>query len=240
MRVAIIGVGNVGKALGTATIAAGHSVVLAASDPAHAAAAAESVGATAAASNTEAVQGADLVVLAVPGSAVRAVATEIADAVGSGVVVDSTNPLNATYTDLDIEGVSGAADLQALLPSAKVVKAFNTVFASRYAAPTENGEAVDLYIAGDHADAKSGVAELGASLGFPAAGCRRPADGALVGGTGVPEHHPQCRQWLGVADRVAARGSYDDRTVTGQFAAPEVVQQSSAIPRSSPTASECC
>jgi len=28
MRVAIIGVGNVGKALGTATIAAGHSVVL--------------------------------------------------------------------------------------------------------------------------------------------------------------------------------------------------------------------
>jgi predicted dinucleotide-binding enzyme len=148
-------------------------VVLAASDPAHAAAAAESVGATAAASNTEAVQDADLVVLAVPGSAVRAVATEIADAVGSGVVVDSTNPLNATYTDLDIEGVSGAADLQALLPSAKVVKAFNTVFASRYAAPTENGEAVDLYIAGDHADAKSGVAELGASLGF------RPLD---VGG----------------------------------------------------------
>jgi predicted dinucleotide-binding enzyme len=140
MRVAIIGVGNVGKALGTATIAAGHSVVLAASDPAHAAAAAESVGATAAASNTEAAQGADLVVLAVPGSAVRAVATEIADAVGSGVVVDSTNPLNATYTDLDIEGVSGAADLQALLPSAKVVKAFNTVFASRYAAPTETAK----------------------------------------------------------------------------------------------------
>ncbi len=173
MRVAIIGVGNVGKALGAAAVAAGHSVVLTASDPAHAAAAAESVGATAAGSNTEAVQGADLVVLAVPGSAVGAVATEIADAVGSGVVVDSTNPLNATYSDLDIAGVSGAADLQAALPQAKVVKAFNTVFASRYAAPTEAGEALDLYIAGDDAAAKSTVAELGASLGF------RPLD---VGG----------------------------------------------------------
>ena len=115
MRVAIIGVGNVGKALGSAAVAAGHSVVLTASDPAHAVAAAQAVGATAAASNAEAVRGADLVVLAVPGGAVRAVAAEIADAVGSGVVVDSTNPLNATYSDLDIQGVSGAADLQALL-----------------------------------------------------------------------------------------------------------------------------
>jgi ketol-acid reductoisomerase len=106
MRVAIIGVGNVGKALGSAAVAAGHSVVLTASDPAHAVAAAQAVGATAAASNAEAVRGADLVVLAVPGGAVRAVAAEIADAVGSGVVVDSTNPLNATYSDLDIQGVS--------------------------------------------------------------------------------------------------------------------------------------
>ena len=47
------------------------------------------------------------------------------------------------------------------------------MFASRWAAPTENGESLDLYIAGDDADAKSGVAELGASLGF------RPLD---VGG----------------------------------------------------------
>jgi len=173
MRVAIIGAGNVGKALGTAATAAGHSVVIAASDPAHAAAAAESAGAIAAASNVDAVEGADLVVLAVPGSAVSAVAAEIADAVGTGIVVDATNPLNATYTDLDIVGVSGAADLQALLTAAKVVKAFNTVFASRHAAPTENGEALDLYIAGDDATAKAAVAELGASILF------RPLD---VGG----------------------------------------------------------
>jgi predicted dinucleotide-binding enzyme len=47
-----------------------------------------------------------------------------------------------------------------------VVKAFNTVFPARHAAPTENGEPLDLYIAGDDADAKAKVAEFGASLGF--------------------------------------------------------------------------
>ena len=116
---------------------------------------------------------ADVVILAVPHAAVAGIAVDLGPALAGKVVVDATNPLNATYTDLDIVGVSGAADLQALLTAAKVVKAFNTVFASRHAAPTENGEALDLYIAGDDATAKATVAELGASIGF------RPLD---VGG----------------------------------------------------------
>jgi predicted dinucleotide-binding enzyme len=166
MQIAVIGAGNVGTALSRAAVAAGHSVTIAAADAEHAAAAAAATGAVVAASNAEAAQGADLVVLAVPGSAVSVVADEIADAVGGGVVVDSTNPLNASFTDLDIAGASGAADLQERLPQAKVVKAFNTVLAARHAAPTENGEPLDLYIAGDDADAKAKVAEFGASLGF--------------------------------------------------------------------------
>lgn len=166
MQVAIIGAGNVGSALAKAAVAAGHSVTVAAVDPAHADAAAAAAGATAAATNVEAVTGADLAVLAVPGSAVVAVADEIAAAVGAGIVIDSTNPLNATFSGLDIVGTSGAADLQQRLPEAKVVKAFNTVFAARHAAPTEDGEPLDLYIAGDDVDAKAKVAEFGASLGF--------------------------------------------------------------------------
>jgi 8-hydroxy-5-deazaflavin:NADPH oxidoreductase len=166
MQIAVIGAGNVGTAVSRAAVAAGHSVTISAADPEHAAAAAAATGAAAAASNAEAARGADLVVFAVPGSAVSMVADEIADTVAGGVVVDSTNPLNASFTDLDIAGASGAADLQARLPQAKVVKAFNTVFAARHAAPTENGEPLDLYIAGDDADAKAKVAEFGASLGF--------------------------------------------------------------------------
>ena len=47
-----------------------------------------------------------------------------------------------------------------------VVKAFNTVFAGRYAAPTENGESLQVLLAGDDADARARVAELATSLGF--------------------------------------------------------------------------
>lgn len=66
MNIAIIGAGNVGKALATSIVKAGHTVTLSASDPSHAQESAQATGARAAASNREAVQGADLVILAVP------------------------------------------------------------------------------------------------------------------------------------------------------------------------------
>lgn len=165
MRVAVIGAGNIGAAISRAAVSAGHAVNVTAADPDHAAATAATTGAVAA-SNVEAVRGADIVVLAVPGRVVNAVAGEIANAVGGGVVVDATNPLNATGNDLDIAGVSGAADLQTKLPHSKIVKAFNTVFAASYAQPGDDPEPLDLYIAGDDAAAKVKVAELGSSMGF--------------------------------------------------------------------------
>jgi 8-hydroxy-5-deazaflavin:NADPH oxidoreductase len=166
MKIAVIGAGNVGTSLARAAVAAGHTVTLSAGTPEKAAAVAGTVGAVAATSNGDAVPGADLVVLAVPHSAVAAVAAEIRDVAAGIPVVDATNPLNATYSDLVIDGTSAAGDLQALLPASPVVKAFNTVFASRYAAPTEDGRALPVLVAGDDADAKATVGELVNSLGF--------------------------------------------------------------------------
>jgi len=166
MKIAVLGAGNVGAGLGRAAAAAGHTVVITASTPEKAAAVAADTGATAAAWNADAVAGVDLVVLAVPHTAVAAVAAELAGAASGIPVVDATNPLNATYSDLVIEGDSAAADLQALIPGSPVVKAFNTVFASRYAAPAEDGRALPVLIAGDDAAAKAAVAELATSLGF--------------------------------------------------------------------------
>ena len=65
MDIAIIGSGNVGKALAAAAVRNGHSVTLSAAHPEHARAAAESTGALAAESNLEAVERAEVVVLAV-------------------------------------------------------------------------------------------------------------------------------------------------------------------------------
>ena len=165
MRIAIIGAGNVGSGLGRAAVQAGHDVVLTAAHPGKAQAVAAEIGASAADSNTAAVQGARLVVLAVPGTEAAAVAAEIAPAL-RGVVVDATNPLNATYSDLAIEGTSGAEAVQRSAGGAPVVKAFNTVFASRYAAPTEQGTPLQVLLAGDDATAKQAVSELATSLGF--------------------------------------------------------------------------
>jgi 8-hydroxy-5-deazaflavin:NADPH oxidoreductase len=166
MRIAIIGAGNVGGGFARAAVAAGHEVVLSATHAEKADAVAAQSGARAAASNAAAVEGAQMVVLAVPGTAAPAVVAELAPALQNAVVVDATNPLNASFSGLDVTGVSGAEDVQQAAGSVPVVKAFNTVFASRYAAPTENGEALQVLMAGDDADAKARVADVATSLGF--------------------------------------------------------------------------
>jgi predicted dinucleotide-binding enzyme len=166
MRIAIIGAGNVGGGLARAAVAAGHDVVLGAAHPDKARATAEATGARAAESNVAAVEGAQVVVLAVPGTTAPAVVGELAPALGGAVVVDATNPLDDTYSDLAIAGTSGAEAVQQAAGAVPVVKAFNTVFANRYAAPTENGEPLQVLLAGDDDAAKARVAELATSLGF--------------------------------------------------------------------------
>lgn len=140
MRIAVIGAGNVGGGFARAAVAAGHEVVVTAAHADKAEGVAAESGARAAASNLSAVEGAQVVVLAVPGTVAPAVVAELAPALQDAVVVDATNPLNASFSGLDVTGISGAEDVQQAAGSVPVVKAFNTVFASRYAAPTENGE----------------------------------------------------------------------------------------------------
>jgi predicted dinucleotide-binding enzyme len=166
MRIAIIGAGNVGGGFARAAVAAGHDVVLSAATPDKPQAVAAEIGARAAETNAAAVQGADVVLLAVPGTVAPSVAAEIAPSLSGGVIVDATNALNDTYSDLAITGTSGAEAVQQAAGAVPVVKAFNTVFAGRYAAPTEDGRPLQVLVAGDDAAAKARVAELAASLGF--------------------------------------------------------------------------
>ena len=170
MHIAIIGAGNVGGGLAAAATAAGHHVVVSAREATSAAETAARAGATAAASNAEAVLAADVVVLAVPHGAVGGIVTDLGEALAGKVVVDATNPLNDSSSDLTTSGVSAAEQLQQRLPGATVVKALNTVFASRYANPTEDGQPLDAFLAGDDAQAKATVTTLVESLGF------RPVD----------------------------------------------------------------
>ena len=166
MRIAIIGAGTVGGGLARAAAAAGHDVVVSAAHPDKARATAEAAGARAADSNVAAVEDAQVVVLAVPGTSAPAVVAELAPALSGAVVVDATNPLNDTFSDLAIAGTSGAEAVQQAAGAVPVVKAFNTVFAGRYAAPTEAGAPLQVLLAGDDATAKATVAQFATSLGF--------------------------------------------------------------------------
>jgi 8-hydroxy-5-deazaflavin:NADPH oxidoreductase len=164
MRIAIIGAGNVGGGLAGAATAAGHEVVVAAAHRENAVKVAEHVGATAATSVSEAAQGADVVVLAVPAPAAAEVLAQVKDP--NAVVVDATNALNDTMSDLTTSGTSHAERLAAAVPGIRLVKAFNTLFASRLGSPAEGGQPLDGFYAGDDEAAKRTVADLLTSLGF--------------------------------------------------------------------------
>lgn len=167
MDIAIIGAGNVGKALASSFKRAGHEVTISAAHPERAAEAASQLGTRAARTNAEAVSGADLVVLAVPANALDSLATELSADLAGKVVVDVSN---RPTPDPSGASTSVAEELQGKLPSAMVVKAFNTAFASRQAQPVVGGIHADGFVAGDDDAAKKTVLAAVESIGF------RPVD----------------------------------------------------------------
>ena len=163
MKVAIIGAGNVGKALASSIANAGHEVTIAANHSENARAAADEIGAHSADTNAAAVAGADVVILAIPYSAGAQVADDIRDGVAGKTIIDVSNPLKPDYSGLATSDTSAAEELQQRLPRASVVKAFNTIFATNQANPTRE---VDGFVAADDGNAKQQVISLIESMGF--------------------------------------------------------------------------
>lgn len=164
MNIGIIGAGNVGSAVARSSVGAGHSVTITSTDSAEAEAVAQSVGATAVGSNRAAVEWADITILAVPADVVVEVVAELGDALSGKTVVDVTN---RPTPDLGRDTcASSAEEVQAAAPSARVVKALNTVFASRQAEPDLAGQHADGYVAADDEEAKGRVLEFVESIGL--------------------------------------------------------------------------
>jgi predicted dinucleotide-binding enzyme len=165
MNVTLIGSGNMGSALATQISKAGHTLAITGRDAAKAQALAKTVGATF--KNQAAANGADIVIVATGyGDAVTAL--RAAGELTGKVIVDITNPLTADYMGLTVGHTTSAAEeIQKAFPTAKVVKAFNTVFAPVLASgPTLSGATVPVYVAGDDAAAKQSVTRLIGSMGF--------------------------------------------------------------------------
>lgn len=176
MDIAIIGAGNVGRALATSFTRSGHSVVITSRDPAEAGAVAAATGARTAGSNVDAARVADVVILAVPFDSAEAVAAEIRDVVTGKPVVDVSNRMSFGPSGPAIDaGPSNAERLAAWLPEANVVKALNTVFATNQADPVVEGIQLDGFVAADDPEARAAVLGLVASIGL------RPIDAGPLG-----------------------------------------------------------
>ena len=166
--IAIIGTGNVGGALGARLAKAGYAVrfgARAGKDPGELLARAGN-GASAH-PPAEAVAGAEVVILAVPGKVAVAAATGLGSLEGK-VLVDCTTPVGwdgGPVWSPPPEGSNSAA-LAAALPGARVVKAFNTFGAEFHADPSLPGGPADVQIAGDDDAARQQVAAIAERSGF--------------------------------------------------------------------------
>ena len=163
MRIALIGTGNVGQALGSSLVREGHSVTFAARNRDKTRQVAQQLGAQAADEPAKAVRDADVVVLAVPYDALSDVAQSIGNEAAGKVVIDPTNPGPSTEG-----GPSAAEQLAERLPGAHVAKAFNTLFGAFMARPDLQGRRVDALFATDSDEARARIIDLLTSLGFRA------------------------------------------------------------------------
>ncbi len=165
-QVTIIGPGSLGSAVAAFARKAGASVQLLGRNPEATAAAAEQTGATAGAVG-DAITG-DIVVLAVPYSALSELAENYGSQLDGRVVIDTTNPLNMeTFDSLLVPAdSSAAAELAAALPNAHVVKAFNTNFAATLASGEVAGEPTTVLVAADDEDAREKVISLATAAGL--------------------------------------------------------------------------
>jgi predicted dinucleotide-binding enzyme len=155
------------SALAGRALAGGNAVELIGRDSAKAKELAAALdGATVGAAG--AVPAGDIVILAVPYGSAAAVVREYGDALRDKVIIDITNPVNAELTGfVTPEGSSGAQEIAKAAPAgAHVVKAFNTLFSHVLAAGPAEGRTLDVFIAGDDAQAKTRVSAFVESLGL--------------------------------------------------------------------------
>ena len=169
MKIAIIGVGNVGGALGREWAPKGHEITFGVRDVANPKIKPllEQMGGRAKATTVrEAVAGAEAVVLAMPWAAAKDAIGAAGDLSGK-IVVDCINPVTADLTGLAIgQTTSAAEEIGRWAKGARVVKAFNMTGAGNYLNPLYGGQAASMFICGDDAAAKGAVSTLAAELGF--------------------------------------------------------------------------
>jgi hypothetical protein len=169
MRIAIIGTGNLGRALGLRWTQAGHEVTFGSRDPAS-----DKVqelvrqggGRARAVPVAQAPREAEVIVLATPWSGTEGALRQLGPVPGR-ILIDATNPLAPNLSGLTLGHASSAAEQVAeWAPGARVVKAFNTTGAGNIENPHYGAQSVTMFVCGDDPAAKAAVMGLAQDIGL--------------------------------------------------------------------------
>ena len=165
--ISIIGTGNMASALAGRALAGGNAVEIVGRDPVKAKELAAALGG-ATVGMTDTAPAGDIVILAVPYASAAAVIRDYGNALGGKAIVDITNPITPDLSGfLTLQGTFGAQEIAKAAPTgAHVVKAFNTLPSDVLAASPAKGHPLDVFIAGDDAQAKATVSAFIKSLGL--------------------------------------------------------------------------
>jgi predicted dinucleotide-binding enzyme len=187
MTIGFIGLGHVGKALAEKSVRAGNRVILSnRSGPGSLTSYVAALGPLAAAGTVAEAAQAEVVFLAVPWAAISQALQGLPNWQGR-IVVDATNPILADGTFVDLGERTSSELVVAQLPGARVVKAFNSLFAAWIEAePVQLGGKRVVFVSGDEADAKHTVKELSSTMGFAAIDLGGLVEGGRLQQAGKP------------------------------------------------------
>src|SRR5512146_2262707 len=168
MNVTIIGAGNMGRGIGTRLVSGGQNVTIMDREPEKAKALAKELsskarkGAQARGAELDSSIKDEIVVLAIPYGATGEVIERFGKQLDGKIIIDITNPLNASYSGLAVApGTSAAEEIAKKLPAdAVVLKVFNTTFAKTLVEGKVDGEPLDVFIAGDAKEPKHKLSKL--------------------------------------------------------------------------------
>lgn len=161
MDITIIGAGNMARGIATRALAGGNTVTLLGQEPGKTQALANELAGHARSGTVGDALAGDVVVLAIPYDAIDDVIGHYRDQLSGKVIVDITNPVDfSSFTPLNLDAGSAAAEIAQKAPQARVVKAFNTTFAGTLVTGAVAGQPLDVFLASDDDDAKTTVREL--------------------------------------------------------------------------------
>jgi predicted dinucleotide-binding enzyme len=171
MTIGLIGAGHIGSQIARLAVAHGHKVVISNSrGPETLATLVAELGPNArAATAADAAKAGDIVVVTVPLKSYRDVPVE---PLAGKTVIDTNNyypQRDGHISELDHESTTTSELLQAHLPTSKVVKAFNHIYAAQLTTdgqPAGSKNRRALVIAGDDPEAKATVTQLIDKFGF--------------------------------------------------------------------------